>query len=171
MGMVFEVAPRAAATTGNGIRLSGRVMSQLGLAEQLVVWAFREAAGGATPGSAERLARGFRLAFGLQRTGAAACGFDGMCRCFAAEPERAPRFCTLDCACLSIDEERLLHALAAAQIGDRARHLALMQPHLAQVARLAFWRQCRLFALALDHAGLMLPDARLAALGTDASRH
>jgi hypothetical protein len=169
--MVFAPAAASATAPRDGIRLSGRVMSQLGLAEQLVVWAFREVAGAAVPGSAERLACGFRLAFGVERAGAAACGFDGMRRCFAAEPERAPRFCTLDCACLAIDEERVLHALAAAQIGDRARHLGLMRPHLGETARLAFWRQCRLFALALNHAGLVLPDGRLAALGHEASRH
>jgi len=174
MGMAFRVDPSAAA--GSAIRLSGRVMGQLSAAEQLVVWAFREAVGPAEPGTAEpgaaaRLEHGFRLAFGPRLTAAAACSFDGLRRCLMAEPRLAPRFCPLRCACLSADEDAVLGGLAAAQLGDRGRHDSLVHRFVDEPARLQLWRQSRLFVNTLGRAQLLLPDARLVQLPTDAARH
>jgi hypothetical protein len=171
MGMAFRVAPSALSAPGSAIRLSGRVMGQLCAAEQLVIWACRETAGPAEPGSADRLARGFRLVFGPQRAGAAACSFDGLRRCLVADPARAPRFCPLRCACLSADEDALLGGLAAAQLGDRGRHDGLVNRFVAASSRLQLWRQSRLLATVLGRADLALPDPRLVQMPVDAARH
>ena len=169
MRMAFRVDPAAAADSA--IRLSGRVMGQLSAAEQLVVWALRETACPAPPGAADRLAHGFRLAFGPRLTAAAACSFDGLRRCLMTEPRLAPRFCPLRCACLATDEDAVLGGLAAAQLGDRGRHDSLVHRFVAEPARLQLWRQSRLFATTLGRAQLLLPDARLVHLSTDAARH
>jgi hypothetical protein len=175
MGMEFrgtptDRAPQSSGEASRPARLSGRVLGQLGTAEQLVIWAFREAPD-SDPVAAERLARGFRLAFGARLIGAAACGFDGLRRCLSAEPERAPRLCPLHCACLGTDEERLLDGLAAAQLGDRQRHDERLAPFAPPAAHLQLWRQSRLFGTALARAGLDLPDARLVALERSGAPH
>jgi hypothetical protein len=175
MGMVFRIAPalRAArpdACAGRPIRLSGRVLAQLSAAEQLVVWAFRETRS-TGPGAAERLVSGFRLAFDARLIGAAACGFDGLRRCLTAEPDLAPRLCPLLCACLGVDEERLLNGLAAAQLGDRARHDRELARFVPAAAALQLWRQSRLFGSAMSRAGLVLRDARLATPDTHGTPH
>lgn len=175
MGMEFRVTPTDRAPQSGGeaarpARLSGRVLGQLGMAEQLVIWAFRETPD-SDPVAAERLARGFRLAFGARLIGAASCGFDGLRRCLIAEPERSPRLCPLHCACLGTDEERLLGGLAAAQLGDRRRHDEQLAPFAPPAARLQLWRQSRLFGSALVRAGLDLPDTRLVALERTATPH
>ncbi len=167
MGMAFRVDPSAVAAPPSAIRLSGRVMGQLGAAEQLVIWAFRETQGAAEPGSAERLARGFRLAFGPRLTGAAFCSFDGLERCLCADPARAPRFCPLRSACLSADEDAVLYALAAAQVGDRALHDSLVVAFVETPSRLQLWRQSRILATILGRAELHLPDLRLVQLPAD----
>ena len=171
MGMAFRIDPPAVVPAGGEVRLSGRVMGQLGPAEQLVVWVFRETASGDDDASADRLQRGFRLAFGPRLMGAAACGFDGLRRCLMAEPALAPRFCPLRCACLAVDEDTLLHALAAAQIGDRTLHQTLTDRFVAAAGRLQLWRQSRLLAEVLGRADLLLPDVRLVELPADAPRH
>ncbi len=150
--------------------LSGRVLGQLGAAEQLVVWAFRETAAD-EPGSLERLAAGFRLAFGRHLIRAAACGFDGLRRCLATEPDLAPRLCPLRCACLGRDEERLLQGLAAAQLGDRVRHDREVGPFVPPAARLQLWRQSRLFGAAMHEAALVLGDSRPSPLGPGSRPH
>ncbi len=169
MGMAFRVDPEDTTSSSRGptdgpITLSGRVLGQLATAEQLVVWAFREAASDEAA-AAERLTRGFRLAFDCQLIGAAACGFDGLRRCLAAEPSLAPRLCPLRCACIGIDEERLLHGLAAAQLGDRAQHDSQCGRFVAPAARLQLWRQSKLFTSAMRRAALVLPDPRFLAPG------
>ena len=171
MGMAFRIDPPAVVPSIGEVRLSGRVMGQLGASEQLVVWVFRETASAADEASADRLNRGFRLAFGPRLMGAAACGFDGLRRCLAADPTRAPRFCPLRCACLSFDEDTLLHALAAAQLGDRSLHRTLTDRFVGEAGRLQFWRQSRLLAEVLGRADLLLPDIRLVELPADAPRH
>jgi hypothetical protein len=171
MGMVFRIDPPAVAPASGDIRLSGRVMGQLGPAEQLVVWVFRETASADDEASADRLQRGLRLAFGPRLIGAAACGFDGLRRCLVAEPSLAPRFCPLRCACLSADEDTLLHALAAAQLGDRALHQTLTRRFVREAGRLQLWRQSRVLATILGRADLLLPDVRLVELPADAPRH
>lgn len=171
MGMAFRVDPSAVAAAGSAIRLSGRVMGQLSAAEQLVVWAFRETACPAEPGAADRLGHGFRLAFGPRLTSAAACSFDGLRRCLTTDPQLAPRFCPLRCACLSADEDAVLAGLAAAQLGDRGRHDSLVHRFVAEPARLQLWRQSRLFTTTLGRAQLLLPDARLVQLPTDGAPH
>ncbi len=171
MGMAFRIDPSALVPASGEIRLSGRVMGQLGPAEQLVVWVLRETANVADDASAARLHRGFRLAFGPRSMGAAACAFDGLRRCFMAEPTRAPRFCPLRCACLSLDEDTLLHALAAAQLGDRALHRTLTRRFVGDSSRLQLWRQSRLLAEVLGRADLLLPDVRLVELPADAPQH
>ena len=171
MGMAFRIDPPAVVPSSGDIRLSGRVTGQLGPSEQLVVWAFRETASADDDASADRLHRGFRLAFGPRLMGAAACGFDGLRRCLSADPTRAPRFCPLRCACLSLDEDTLLHALAAAQLGDRALHQTLTCRFVTEAGRLQLWRQSRLLATILGRADLLLPDVRLVELPADASQH
>ena len=168
MGMDFRTtplrrAPQSAAVAKRPIRLSGRVLGQLSGAEQLVVWAMRETAS-TDAAAADRLVRGFRLAFGPRLIGAAACGFDGLRRCLGAEPTLAPRLCPLHCACLGVDEEHLLHGLAAAQLGDRRLHDSLLASFVLPTTRLQLWRQSRLFGAAMSEAGHVLPDARLARL-------
>lgn len=167
MGMTFSVAPSMVAS-GSALRLSGRVMGQLSAAEQLVVWALRETAGPAEPGAEDRLNHGFRLAFGRRLSPAAACSFDGLRRCLAADPTRAPRFCPLRCACLAVDEDSVLGGLAAAQLGDRSRHDSLVQRFVTRPTRLQLWRQSRLVGTILGHADLLLPDTRLVGLEADA---
>jgi hypothetical protein len=171
MGMAFRIDPPAVVPSIGEVRLSGRVMGQLGASEQLVVWVFRETASAADEASADRLNRGFRLAFGPRLMGAAACGFDGLRRCLAADPNRAPRFCPLRCACLSLDEDTLLHALAAAQLGDRSLHRTLTDRFVGEAGGLQLWRQSRLLAKVLGRADLLLPDVRLVELPADAPRH
>jgi hypothetical protein len=171
MGMAFRIDPSAVAPSRGDIRLSGRVMGQLGPAEQLVIWALRETASAGDEASADRLHQGFRLAFGPRLMGAAACGFDGLRRCLMADPTRAPRFCPLRCACLSLDEETLLHALAAAQLGDRALHQSLTSRFVGEAGRLQLWRQSRLLAEVLGRADHLLPDVRLVELPADAPQH
>lgn len=152
------------------VALSGRVVGQLGAAEQLVIWAFREAAGGMATAE-PRLLLGFRLAFGEAGTGAAVCAFDGLRRCLLADPALRPDLCPLRCACLSLDEERLQRGMAAAQRGDRTTHRALLQPFVAPPLHQQLWRQSRLFAAALSQAGLFLPDRRLPELRGRATWH
>jgi hypothetical protein len=175
MGIGFRVAPplraaRSDACAGRPIRLSGRVLGQLSAAEQLVVWALRETRS-TDPGAAERLVSGFRLAFDPRLIGAAACGFDGLRRCLTADPNLAPRLCPLHCACLGVDEERLLNGLAAAQLGDRARHDGELARFVPSAAALQLWRQSRLFGSAMSGAGLVLKDSRLVALETNGTPH
>lgn len=145
------------------VRLSGRVMGQLGAAEQLVVWALREAACGETL-AGQRLLEGFRLAFGERGLAAAVCGFDGMRRCLLADPARAPRFCPLRCACLAADEEQLLYALAAAQLGLRETHRRLVSAFVPVGLVLQLWRQMRLFGAVLLRVDLALPERSLVEL-------
>lgn len=171
MGMAFHSEPSVVMPSIGEIRLSGRVMGQLGPAEQLVIWAFRESSAADDPASIDRLRQGYGLAFGARLTGAAACAFDGLRRCLAADPARAPRFCPLRCACLSVDEDTLLHALAAAQIGDRALHRELTRRFVTAGDGLQLWRQSRLVATILDWADLLLPDVRLIALPANAPQH
>ena len=171
MGMAFRIDPPAVVPSIGEIRLSGRVMGQLGPAEQLVVWVFRETASADDEASADRLQRGLRLAFGPRLMGAAACGFDGLRRCLVADSARAPRFCPLRYACLSADEDTLLHALAAAHLGDRALHRTLTGRFVGEAGGLTLWRQSRILATILGRADLLLPDVRLVELPADAPRH
>jgi hypothetical protein len=175
MGMEFRIIPprsatQAVAATERPIKLSGRVLGQLSAAEQLVVWALRETAS-TDAAAADRLASGFRLAFGARLIGAAACGFDGLRRCLGAEPTLAPRLCPLHCACLGIDEEHLLHGLAAAQLGDRQLHDGLLARFVLPAASVQLWRQSRLFGAAMSDAGLVLPDGRLVRLRPNDQPH
>ena len=85
MGMAFRIDPSAVVQSIGEIRLSGRVMGQLGPSEEAVVWVFPETASADDDASAGRLHRGFRVAFGPRLMTAAACGFDGLRRCLAAD--------------------------------------------------------------------------------------
>lgn len=175
MGMEFRItpprrAPQQAAAVERPISLSGRVLGQLSAAEQLVVWALRETAS-TDAAAADRLVRGFRLAFGPRLIGAAGCGFDGLRRCLAAEPSLAPRLCPLHCACLGVDEEHLLYGLAAAQLGDRSLHDSLLAAFVLPTASVQLWRQSRLFGATMREAGLDLPDGRLARLRSNGQPH
>jgi len=88
-----------------------------------------------------------------------------------ADPDRAPRFGPLRCACLSADEDSVLGGLAAAQRGDRSRHDSLVHRFVIPPARLQLWRQSRLVATILGDADLLLPDPRLVQLGLEAVPH
>lgn len=171
MGVALRMEASAEAESASAIRLSGRVMGQLGAAEQLVIWAFRETTGPTEPGAEERLRHGLHLAFGPRLSAAAACSFDGLRRCLMADPDRAPRFGPLRCACLSADEDSVLGGLAAAQRGDRSRHDSLVHRFVIPPARLQLWRQSRLVATIVGDADLLLPDPRLVQLGLEAVPH
>jgi hypothetical protein len=149
--------------------LSGRVVGKLGVAEQFVVWALRETASN-DPRSAERLDRGFRLAFGSCAHGLAACGFDGMRRCLAVA-ERPPALCPLHCACLAIDEELLLAGLGAAQRGNRPLHASLSRRFVGECGAQSLWRQSRILGAAMADVRLILPEGPKLTAQSASARH
>lgn len=170
MAMRFDFESGDVFPREDGVRLSGRVLGQLGPAEQFVLWAMRESAVDCER-SRERLVEGFRAAFGADLFIAAACGFYGLRRCLAADPTRAPRLCPLTCACLSIDEQTLLYGLAAAQIGDWPMHIDLFSRFVHEESRERVWQHSRTLGSAMSEAGLCLPDSRLIELPRCATCH
>jgi hypothetical protein len=142
----------------------------LDTAEQLVVWAFREAAT-SERGLPERLIWGFYLAFGGRLFGRALCGFDGIRRCLDAAAVVRPRLGSLRCAGLSLDEEALLDGLAAAQVGDRRRHQMSLGRFTDAHTALPLWRHCRVFAGAMTDASLQFTETLRPPLPGEATRH
>ncbi len=111
--------PSEAGPHALGGRLSARMVGQLAVGEQFVVWALRQRLRDAAPASAV-LVHGFRLAFGLGDLEPALAAFEG---CFRILATRAAvggggvALCPLRCACLTADEEAILGLVAGAGPG------------------------------------------------------
>jgi hypothetical protein len=99
--------------------LSGITVGQLGLGEQLLVWALRQRRRDGDV--SETLARGFRLAFGLAGVEDAVACFDELYRALTTRPYQPLGICCLRCALLSADEWAVIELTAAAAAGKVRR--------------------------------------------------
>lgn len=125
------------------VRLSGRVVGQLSLFEQFVLWALRRRLSDGCTTSAV-LVRGFRLAFGLAYLERALAAFETVCTCLEAHGTRDIGLLPLSCACISSDEAWILAlvraapqgggaSLARALVGSAAAELSAAAAELAEL--------------------------------------
>jgi hypothetical protein len=138
-------------------RLSGRIVGQLVPAEQLVLWAMRQrlADGGALSAT---FAEGFRLAFGMRAMEAALVAFEGMFNALARHASHDICLCPPRCACVSLDEERILRLVTAAQQGSEHGLEMLVAQLVEQPARPALRRHALMLAFSLLRVDLRLPS-------------
>lgn len=135
--------------------LSHRTVAQLRLGEQLLLWAFRQrlADGGAASAA---LAQGFRLAFGPAAE-AALAAFEAVFASLQAGARRPLGVCPLRCGCLSLDEERLLQLVTAAQLGSERALMGIAAALVGEAGQELLRRQALLLGERLREAEMELP--------------
>lgn len=137
-------------------RLSARKVGQLEPAEQLVLWALRQRLADGD-GPSAMLVHGFRLAFGLSALEAALASFEGVFRTLVEHLQGSLHLCPLRCRHLTMDEERILRLLTAAQTGSGPALDAAAAGLVIPTVRPVLSRHALVFGFTLHRVGLDLP--------------
>jgi hypothetical protein len=143
----------------------GLAIDQLAIAEQLVIWAFRNRL---AEGSERALVKGFHVAFGLSMVEPALASFHGVYQAIRDHCRRDLGFHGPRCRCVSSDEIIIVSLIAASQAGLTGHADAIGRYLVHQDARDALLDDAGCLAMLMSQKKLELPLRPLVCCGDSA---